>query len=152
MSSPERQNMSTADIANKQSNTEGDQERDDSRRMESRHNEMRETYSSGSNATSERERNAAEDSEREPLLPESDSGSFQKRWVDIQSGFVDEPRQAVEKADTLVAEVMQSLAAGFASERSKLESKWGRGEQATTEDLRTALRMYRSFFQRLLAV
>jgi hypothetical protein len=120
--------------------------------MESRHNEMRETYSAGSNPTAQHDRRAAEEDDREPLLPHDDCESFQKRWVDIQSGFVDEPRQAVEKADTLVAEVMQSLAGGFASERSKLESKWGRGEQASTEDLRTALRMYRSFFQRLLAV
>lgn len=152
MSNTERSNMSTADIANKAPNTEAEEKRDDSRRMESRHNEMRGTYGAERNAAGSEHRRETEEGEREPLLNSSDSDSFQKRWVDIQSGFVDEPREAVEKADTLVAEVMQSLAAGFARERSNLESKWGRGEKANTEDLRTALRMYRSFFHRLLAV
>ena len=33
-----------------------------------------------------------------------------------------------------------------------LASKWGRGEEVSSEDLRLALQRYRSFFQRLLAV
>ena len=69
----------------------------------------------------------------------------------IQTGFVDEPRQTVEQADELVAQVMQRLAEGFAAERERLEQQWGRGEDVSTEDLRIALQRYRSFFQRLLA-
>jgi len=36
--------------------------------------------------------------------------------------------------------------------RSSLESQWGRGDEVSTEDLRQAMRRYRSFFDRLLAV
>jgi CHAD domain-containing protein len=58
----------------------------------------------------------------------------------------------VEKGDGLVANVIQRLAEVFAEERSKLEAQWGRGEDVSTEDLRVALRRYRSFFDRLLSV
>jgi hypothetical protein len=58
----------------------------------------------------------------------------------------------VEQADALVAEVIKRLADSFAAERSKLEGQWGRGDDVSTEDLRIALRRYRSFFDRLLSV
>ncbi len=87
----------------------------------------------------------------EPLLAVEQSTSFQSRWEEIQTRFVDEPRGAVEDADTLVAELMQQLAEGFAQERERLEAQWGRGEDISTEDLRVALQRYRSFFQRLLS-
>ncbi len=85
------------------------------------------------------------------LLPREANAEFQGRWETIQTGFVDEPRQTVEQADELVAQVMQRLAEGFAAERERLEQQWGRGEDVSTEDLRIALQRYRSFFQRLLA-
>jgi len=47
---------------------------------------------------------------------------------------------------------MQRLTDGFASERHRLEEKWGRNEQASTEDLRQAMQRYRSFFERLLTM
>jgi hypothetical protein len=74
------------------------------------------------------------------------------RWTDIQTGFVDEPRRAVEQADALVAEVIKRLANSFAEERIKLEGQWGRGDDVSTENLRVSLRRYRSFFDRLLNV
>jgi hypothetical protein len=86
------------------------------------------------------------------LFPDKETNDFRKRWTDIQTGFVDEPRRAVEQADALVAEVIKRLADGFAAERSKLEGQWGRGDDVSTEDLRIALRRYRSFFDRLLSV
>jgi hypothetical protein len=86
------------------------------------------------------------------LFPEKDANDFRTRWTDIQTGFVDEPRRAVEQADALVAEVIKRLANSFAEERSKLEGQWGRGDDVSTEDLRVALRRYRSFFDRLLSV
>ena len=67
-------------------------------------------------------------------------------------GFVDEPRQAVEKADALVAGVMKRLAEVFAAERERLEKQWDRGDSVSTEELRLALRRYRAFFGRLLSV
>jgi hypothetical protein len=86
------------------------------------------------------------------LFAERDAADLRKRWSDVQTGFVDEPRKSVEQADSLVAEVMKRLAEGFASERANLEHQWDRGDNVTTEDLRVALQRYRTFFDRLLSV
>jgi hypothetical protein len=85
------------------------------------------------------------------LLAGGESEGFRARWTDVQTGFVDAPRKAVEQADALVAELMQHLAKTFADERNKLESQWDRGEDIATDDLRTAFQRYRSFFERLLS-
>jgi molecular chaperone GrpE (heat shock protein) len=87
-----------------------------------------------------------------PLLGQDESADFKRRWDAIQASFVDEPRRAVEEADNLVATAMKRLAEVFASERDNLEGQWDRGDDVSTEDLRVALRRYRSFFGRLLAV
>jgi hypothetical protein len=86
-----------------------------------------------------------------PLLASSDAEGFRARWTDVQTGFVDSPRQAVERADALVAEVMQHLAKTFADERGGLERQWDRGGDVSTDDLRNAFQRYRSFFERLLS-
>ena len=87
-----------------------------------------------------------------PLFSSGEAKDLRARWDAIQVGFVDEPRQAVEQADKLVAGTMKRLAEIFAEERSKLEGQWDQGENVSTEDLRLALRRYRSFFSRLLAI
>ena len=87
-----------------------------------------------------------------PLFPDDQLRDLQARWDDIQTGFVDEPRSAVEHADSLVASTMQQLAEAFAKERSKLEQQWDRGDNISTEDLRMAFQRYRSFFRRLLSM
>jgi hypothetical protein len=51
-----------------------------------------------------------------PLFANEDASGYRTRWSAIQTGFVDEPRKAVEEADTLVAEVMKRLAEVFADE------------------------------------
>jgi hypothetical protein len=88
----------------------------------------------------------------EPLFPAEDAAELRGRWDSIQAGFVDEPRKAVESADSLVAVAMKRLAETFANERAGLEAQWDRGEDVSTEDLRVALRRYRSFFGRLLSM
>jgi hypothetical protein len=100
----------------------------------------------------ERPARKPESREATALFPEKESNDFHKRWTDIQTGFVDEPRRAVERADELVAEVIKRLADSFAQERSKLEGQWGRGDNVSTEDLRIALQRYRAFFDRLLNI
>ena len=87
-----------------------------------------------------------------PLFAANDTQDFRSRWEKIQIGFVDEPRKAVEQADELVASTIKRLAEVFASERQKLEAEWGKNDNVSTEDLRVALRRYRSFFDRLLSV
>jgi len=84
------------------------------------------------------------------LFPEDQVGELRARWDQIQAGFVDEPRGAVEKADALVAETISKLAEGFARTRAQLDQQWKRGDAVSTEDFRQALRQYRSFFTRLL--
>jgi hypothetical protein len=97
-------------------------------------------------------RQASEQERPSPMFGQDETNDFHQRWVDIQTGFVDEPRQAVERADALVAAAIKRLAESFAQERSTLEQQWARGADVSTEDLRLALRKYRGFFDRLLSV
>lgn len=90
--------------------------------------------------------------ELSPLFGEETERQFRTQWHDIQTGFVDEPRRAVEKADELVARLMQQLAQSFSDQRTNLERQWERSDKISTEELRVALRRYRSFFERLLAI
>jgi hypothetical protein len=85
------------------------------------------------------------------LLPDDEEVDFRRRWEDIQTRFVDDPRQAVEDADALVAGVMKRIAEGFAQARDGLEGQWSAGADVGTEELRVALQRYRSFFRRLLS-
>jgi len=89
---------------------------------------------------------------RAALISEESLEDMRGRWKHIQAQFVDEPRHAVEHADSLVAELMMRIAESFANERTGLEAQWGRNNKVDTEDLRLALRRYRSFFERLLDV
>ncbi len=97
--------------------------------------------------------NRTDDSDEHTALFSSDeANSLRGQWDSVQVGFVDEPRQAVERADQLVAGAMKRLAEMFAAERSRLEGQWDRGDSVSTEELRLALRRYRAFFGRLLSV
>lgn len=77
---------------------------------------------------------------------------YRSRWTSLQTGFVDEPRRAVQQADELVAEVIKTLASTFSDERTKLEGQWDQGDKISTEDLRLVLRRYRAFFDRFLSL
>jgi hypothetical protein len=94
----------------------------------------------------------AMDEEVTALFSSEEAKDFRTRWDAIQGGFVDAPRRAVEQADSLVGGTMKRLAEVFADERARLEGQWDREESVSTEDLRLALRRYRSFFSRLLMV
>lgn len=95
---------------------------------------------------------AGTDRELAPLLEAGEAEEFRSRWLDIQTDFVDDPRHSVENADELVARVINSITENFAGERASLEDQWNRGEEASTEDLRIAIKRYRSFFNRLLTL
>lgn len=87
-----------------------------------------------------------------PLFLPKEANDFRAIWDAVQIGFVDDPKQAVRKADELVAQVMRTLAETFSNERAKLESQVDQTDNNSTENLRIALRRYRSFFQRLLSL
>lgn len=88
----------------------------------------------------------------ESLFHGIDLSGLRSRWDEVQAAFVDDPRDCVQKADGLVSEVVDQLTTGFAQARERLEEQWSRGQEASTEDLRQALKSYREFFQRLLSV
>jgi len=86
------------------------------------------------------------------LFPAQEIERFRDEWHEIQTRFVDDPRDAVRDADQLVAEVMRSLATTFTDHKHDLEGRWQQGDQVETEVLRQTLRQYRSFFNHLLEV
>ncbi|MDV7242290.1 MULTISPECIES: hypothetical protein [Rhodococcus] len=95
---------------------------------------------------------ATESSSRQSLFDEDELSVLRSRWDEVQAGFVDDPRECVQKADGLVSDVVDRLTTGFSEARSRLDEQWARGEEGSTEDLRIALKRYREFFQRLLAL
>ncbi|MFC9841431.1 hypothetical protein ACFVKB_47955 [Rhodococcus sp. NPDC127530] len=95
---------------------------------------------------------ATESSSRQSLFADDELSVLRSRWDEVQAGFVDDPRECVQKADGLVSDVVDRLTTGFSEARSRLEEQWARGEEGSTEDLRLALKRYREFFQRLLAL
>ncbi|GAA2282702.1 hypothetical protein GCM10010430_80580 [Kitasatospora cystarginea] len=97
------------------------------------------------------DRGATGQEETEPLLPSAQAQELRTRWQQVQTRFVDDPREAVHTADELVADLMRRLAESFADHKQRLESQWNQGEPVDTEELRLALQKYRSFFNRLLS-
>jgi hypothetical protein len=95
---------------------------------------------------------SAETTSERALFADDELAGLTARWDNVQAGFVDDPRDCVQKADGLVSDVVKQLTASFSDARTRLEEQWARGEEASTEDLRVALKQYREFFQRLLAV
>lgn len=81
------------------------------------------------------------------LLGAIDPDDTKARFLDIQAGFVDEPRQAVHEAERFVDDLVQQLVRALETERASLKATI---ESGSTEDLRVALRGYRAFVDRLL--
>jgi hypothetical protein len=127
--------LSTADLASASAQP-ADSRTDDSRTDTDTDRDARPAESGG-------------DVEAPPLIDEEKITGFRDRWQNVQTGFVDDPKQAVHQADELVAAVISALATTFAEHKSELEGQWRQGEPAT-EELRIALRRYRSFFDQLL--
>ena len=109
--------------------------------------------------------------ERMPIreLAADERERFITDWRVVQSRFVDDPRQAVYEADTLVTRLMQARgypmsdfdqrAADVSVDHPQVVDNYRaaheialreRKGQATTEDLRTGLIYYRSLFDELL--
>ncbi len=95
---------------------------------------------------------STDDTRHIDLFPNEELVGYRTQWESIQTGFVDQPRAAVEQADALVSQVVTRLTEVFTRERSTLEGQWTKGDNVSTEDLRIALTRYRSFFHRLLSM
>ncbi len=98
-----------------------------------------------------------------PALPVVESGSvallsaeevdeFQLHWNSIQAKFVDEPHTSVEQADALVSEAVERIVRAVTNKKTMLNGQWINNADISTEDLRIALKGYRSFFKNLLAM
>ena len=93
-----------------------------------------------------------EETDLAPLFESGAESDFRARWDLVQRSFVDDPKQAVQAADALVAQVTRTLTDSFAHQRSGLEKSFDQAESPSTESLRIALRQYRAFFDRLLSL
>jgi hypothetical protein len=80
----------------------------------------------------------------------SDPAEVQDRWRDLQSCFVDDPRDAVQRADSLLEEMTVSVHQALESRIRELQDLWKKTGDGDTEQLRTALRSYRDVMHRLL--
>ena len=79
------------------------------------------------------------------------TAQLQERWLAIQSDFVDDPRRSVASAADLVTEAINTLVAEIKERDASLRGTWDSSD-ADTEVLRNALRDYRSFLDRLVAL
>jgi hypothetical protein len=91
------------------------------------------------------------DEERAALVTRDRADSYSARWDSVKGEFVDEPRRAVADADALVGELLDELQELFKQQRTQIEQGLD-ADETSTEDLRVALRRYRSFFDRLLSI
>ncbi|MER7187627.1 hypothetical protein ABT404_50615 [Streptomyces hyaluromycini] len=91
----------------------------------------------------------------ELLMPREECGQLERRLAHAVTGFVDEPRAAVEEADRAVEEISARLTDAVDRRRRTLRGSWqsadaDRPGSADTEQLRLALRDYRELADRLL--
>lgn len=93
----------------------------------------------------------SDDDGRAALVTADRADSYGSRWNEVKGDFVDEPRRAVANADALVGELLDELQELFKAQRADIEHSLD-ADETSTEDLRLALRRYRSFFDRLLSI
>lgn len=93
--------------------------------------------------TSRRLATAATSAIGEPLLVSAAEMSFLDRWQAIQIGFVEDPSQSVQSADTLLGDIADAYDAAFKERRARLTATWRQGNPGT-EELRQTLQQYRS--------
>ena len=95
------------------------------------------------------------------FFQDSVTEKLRDRWQSVQIDFVDDPRSAVEQAESLVEQVSTQLTEALAARRRELHGSWSKDggtasaahdDGVPTEDLRTALQAYRQVFNQLLAL
>lgn len=84
-----------------------------------------------------------------PLVADADA--LRDRWTAVQTGFVDAPREAVQGADQLVEEVVDTVTRALGTRREALLGQW-EGTDTPTDELLEVFRDYRSLFDRLLSL
>jgi hypothetical protein len=141
----------TAGEGERSSDMASDAETDVDRRADTTAGEGERSSDMASDAETDTDRQADTDAGQRATLIEPDRAeSYNSRWNELKSEFVDDPRRAVRGANELVGEVLDELEELFGRQRADLEHGLD-SEQTSTEDLRQALGRYRSFFDRLLS-
>jgi hypothetical protein len=87
------------------------------------------------------------DDARKPLFGQRETEEFHARWRELAATFVDEPKAAVREAESLVGKLMDELKDHLDEQKRSLS-----GDRTDTEELRIALRRYRSLADQILAV
>ena len=77
--------------------------------------------------------------------------AFRVHLREVQAGFVDDPALAVSQAQALVTDAVRALAEALLNEQLNLDPR-RRSENPDTESLRIALRGYKDFLERVLAL
>ena len=85
------------------------------------------------------------------LLAAGTGAHLKERWRDVQLRFVDDPKGAAGEARELVESAIDEIAASLKRSREEL-GDWQGGSADDTEKLRVAVRRYRDFLDRLVAL
>ncbi|TDD18904.1 hypothetical protein [Nonomuraea diastatica] len=82
----------------------------------------------------------------------SDPSGVLERWHVLQALFVDDPREAVQRADLLIEEVMTAIRETLERRLGELREPWKNTDRddTETERLRMALRAYRNVLHKLM--
>lgn len=106
----------------------------------------------GSGAAADNGRHVPQGVENGSLMPHDESDKFSLRLQHAVTGFVDEPRSAVEEADHVLEEVAARFTEAVTKRRATLHGSWETKGSDDTEKLRLALRDYRELAERLLHI
>jgi len=78
----------------------------------------------------------------------SDTTGSSAHWHEVLAIFVDDPRSSTEQAAALVGDSVELLVKSVRERQHSLLSTW-QAEDAGTEEMRTAVQHYRTFWDRL---
>jgi hypothetical protein len=83
----------------------------------------------------------------DPVDPWPEMSTFVQRFDKIQAEFIDEPRAAVQKAETLVAEAIDHMMVALHEQIRRIHSELG--DEEDTERLRVAMKSYKTLIHYL---
>jgi hypothetical protein len=76
---------------------------------------------------------------------------FRAAWHEVKAEFVDDPETALTRAHDLLTDAVNELTEALLAERDELDPLRGSGTP-DTESMRMAMRGYREFLDRILAL
>ena len=94
---------------------------------------------------------AAEPFQVSALWADGDADGIRERWRALQLRFIDDPRSVAGEAEQLVDEAVTMVITSFNAQRDELGAWQSQGGD-DTEQLRSVVRQYRDFLDRLLGL